>query len=137
MADLVITGALIVDGSGSLPRPGTLVVSGDRIEDVLGPQESEPPAAHRIDGSERVVAPGFVDVHSHSDLTPLVEPTMDSMLRQGVTTVVVGNCGGSAYPRWAARPRWRRSPGPIPRSSPWTGARSASTSNASTPPARR
>jgi len=98
MADLVIAGALIVDGSRSSPRPGTVVVSGDRIEDVRRPRESEPPAAHRIDGSGRVVAPGFVDVHSHSDLTPLVEPTMDSMLRQGVTTLVVGNCGGSAYP---------------------------------------
>ena len=98
MADLVIAGALIVDGSGSPPRPGTLVVFGNRIEDVLGPHESEPPTADRIDGSGRVVSPGFVDVHSHSDLTPLVEPTMDSMLRQGVTTLVVGNCGGSAYP---------------------------------------
>jgi N-acyl-D-aspartate/D-glutamate deacylase len=98
VADLVIGGALIVDGSGSSPRPGTLVVSGDRIEDVLGPEEREPGSPRRIDGSERVVAPGFVDVHSHSDLTPLVEPTMDSMLRQGVTTLVVGNCGGSAYP---------------------------------------
>ncbi|MEX2405732.1 MAG: D-aminoacylase, partial [Actinomycetota bacterium] len=98
MADLVIVGAQIVDGSGSSPQPGTLVVSGDRIQDVLRPEASEPPAAHRIDGSGRVVSPGFVDVHSHSDLTPLVEPTMDSMLRQGVTTLVVGNCGGSAYP---------------------------------------
>jgi N-acyl-D-amino-acid deacylase len=98
MTDLVIAGALIVDGSGSSPRPGTLVVSGDRIEDVLRPEESEPPAAHRFDGSGRILAPGFIDVHSHSDLTPLVEPTMDSMLRQGVTTLVVGNCGGSAYP---------------------------------------
>jgi N-acyl-D-amino-acid deacylase len=98
MADLVIAGALIVDGSGSSPRPGTLVVAGDRIEDVLSPEEREPPTAHRIDGSGRIVAPGFIDVHSHSDLTPLVEPTMDSMLRQGVTTLVVGNCGGSAYP---------------------------------------
>jgi N-acyl-D-amino-acid deacylase len=98
MADLVISGAQIVDGSGSSPRAGTVVVSGDRIEDVLRPGEIEPPAAHRIDAGGRVVAPGFVDVHSHSDLTPLVEPTMDSMLRQGVTTLVVGNCGGSAYP---------------------------------------
>jgi N-acyl-D-amino-acid deacylase len=98
MADFVIAGALIVDGSGSSPRPGTVVVSGDRIEAVLRTEDREPPAAHRIDGSGRVVAPGFVDVHSHSDLTPLVEPTMDSMLRQGVTTLIVGNCGGSAYP---------------------------------------
>jgi N-acyl-D-amino-acid deacylase len=98
VADLVIAGALIVDGSASSPRPGTVVVTGDRIEAVLGPREGEPRTPRRIDASRRVVTPGFVDVHSHSDITPLVEPTMDSMLRQGVTTLVVGNCGGSAYP---------------------------------------
>lgn len=98
MADLVVADALIVDGAGTAPRSGSIVVTGDRIEDVAGPGGSKPAAARTIDASGRVVAPGFVDVHSHSDLTPLVEPTMDSMLRQGVTTLVVGNCGGSAYP---------------------------------------
>ena len=98
MADLVVAGALIVDGTGVPGRPGSVVVSGDRIVDVLGPGAGEPPAKVRIDAARRVVAPGFVDVHSHSDITPFVEPTMDSMLRQGVTTLVVGNCGGSAYP---------------------------------------
>jgi N-acyl-D-aspartate/D-glutamate deacylase len=48
--------------------------------------------------SDRVLAPGFIDLHSHADVSPFVEPGMDSMLRQGVTTVVVGNCGTSAFP---------------------------------------
>jgi N-acyl-D-amino-acid deacylase len=98
VADLVLADALIVDGSGSPPRLGSVVVTGDRIDDVLEPGAPEPEAASRIDVAKRALAPGFVDVHSHSDLTPLVEPTMDSMLRQGVTTLVVGNCGGSAHP---------------------------------------
>jgi N-acyl-D-aspartate/D-glutamate deacylase len=45
-----------------------------------------------------VLAPGFIDTHSHSDVQPFVEPTMDSALRQGITTVIAGNCGGSAAP---------------------------------------
>lgn len=98
MADLVVADALIVDGTGAPPRLGSVVVTGDRIESVLQPGAAEPDAAVRVDAARRVLAPGFVDVHSHSDLTPLVEPTMDSMLRQGVTTLVVGNCGGSAHP---------------------------------------
>lgn len=96
--DLVVADALIADGSGTPARPGSVLVTGDRIETVLSPGAAEPPVAMRIEASGRVVAPGFVDVHSHSDLTPFVEPTMDSMLRQGVTTLVVGNCGGSAFP---------------------------------------
>lgn len=98
MDDLVVADALIVDGTGAPKRPGSVVISGDRVVDVLDRGAEEPPTAGRIDAAGRVVAPGFVDVHSHSDITPFVEPTMDSMLRQGVTTLVVGNCGGSAYP---------------------------------------
>ena len=75
-----------------------MLVLGDRVEAVLGPADTEPPSGRRFDAGEQVVAPGFIDVHEHSDMTPFVEPGMDSMLRQGVTSVVVGNCGGSAFP---------------------------------------
>ncbi len=75
-----------------------MLITGNRIEAVLEPDAAEPAGARRIDAAGRVVAPGFVDVHSHSDVSPLVEPTMDSALRQGVTTLVVGNCGTSAFP---------------------------------------
>jgi N-acyl-D-amino-acid deacylase len=102
VADLVLADALIVDGTGSPSRRGTVVVSGDRVQDVLAPGAGEPETTRRIDVANHMLAPGFVDVHSHSDLTPLVEPTMESMLRQGVTTLVVGNCGGSAHPREGA-----------------------------------
>ncbi len=73
-------------------------MQGDRIERILRSGEPEPAAARRIEADGRVIAPGFIDVHSHSDVAPLSEPQMESTLRQGVTTVVVGNCGSSAFP---------------------------------------
>jgi dihydroorotase/N-acyl-D-amino-acid deacylase len=57
-----------------------------------------PEATRTIDGAGLVLAPGFIDVHTHSDLAPFTDPWMDSAVRQGVTTVVVGNCGMSAWP---------------------------------------
>ena len=54
--------------------------------------------ARTVDGRGTTLAPGFVDVHNHSDLSPLVLPEMPSTLRQGMTTVVVGNCGSSPWP---------------------------------------
>lgn len=98
MTDLLVANALIVDGTGAPARPGSVSVTGDVVERILPPDAPEPDAAVRFDATGHVVAPGFVDVHSHSDVTPFVEPTMDSMLRQGVTTLVVGNCGTSAFP---------------------------------------
>lgn len=98
MSDVLLAGGTIVDGSGAPPTAGSLLIHADRIEAILRTGEAAPEAARRIELGGRVAAPGFIDVHSHSDLTPFVEPTMDSMLRQGVTTLVVGNCGSSAYP---------------------------------------
>ena len=103
MSDLLVANALIVDGTGAAGRPGAVLVRGDRIEAVIPPGGSDPAVERRFDARGRVLAPGFVDVHHHSDMTPFVEPGMDSMLRQGVTSVVVGNCGGSAFPLEGAR----------------------------------
>lgn len=96
--DMLVADAFVVDGSGAPGRPGTVVVRGDRIEAILGPSDAEPVAIRRFDAGGKVLAPGFVDVHCHSDMTPFVEPAMESMIRQGVTSCVVGNCGGSAFP---------------------------------------
>lgn len=98
VSDLLLVGGLIVDGTGSAARPGSVLIAGDRIEAVLEPGDPEPSGVERVDANGRVVTPGFIDVHSHSDVSPMVEPGMDSMLRQGVTTLVVGNCGTSAFP---------------------------------------
>lgn len=98
MTDLVISRALVIDGSGAPGFVGSVTVTGDRIEAVLREGEPEPAAARRTEAGGLVLAPGFIDVHQHSDLSPFTEPGMDSYLRQGVTTCVVGNCGSSAFP---------------------------------------
>jgi len=102
LTELVLSGARILDGTGAPPFEGFVGVDGDRIDRVGRPGEEEPPAPARIELGGRALAPGFVDAHNHSDLVPLVEPGMDSALRQGVTTLVVGNCGSSAFPRAGA-----------------------------------
>jgi len=94
--DLVVANATVIDGTGSPGVSGWVGVEGDRI---AGVGRGDPPAAARtIDGRGLVVAPGFVDVHNHSDLSPFVLPTMPSTVRQGVTSIVVGNCGSSPFP---------------------------------------
>ena len=96
--NIAVTDARIVDGSGSAAFHGAIAIAGDRIAWV-GRDGAAPPAAMRtIDAGGLVLAPGFVDVHNHSDLSPLVLPEMPSTIRQGVTTVVVGNCGSSPFP---------------------------------------
>jgi hypothetical protein len=95
--DLVVANALIVDGRGTAPFRGSLGVRGDRIVWIRG-GTAPPDAARTIDGDGLVLAPGFIDVHNHSDLSAFVSPDMPSAIRQGVTTVIVGNCGTSAWP---------------------------------------
>jgi len=96
--NLVVANATIVDGTGTPGVAGWVAVEGDRIAAVGRTGEEPPEATRTIDGGGMVVAPGFVDVHNHSDLSPFVLPTMPSTVRQGVTSVVVGNCGSSPFP---------------------------------------
>lgn len=102
MLDLLITGALVIDGSGAPAFAADVGVAADRVVALMrreGEPGDHPPASRTVDAAGRVLAPGFIDVHTHSDLAPFTDPWMDSALRQGVTTVVVGNCGGSAWPK--------------------------------------
>lgn len=96
--DLVVSNATVVDGTGAPGVAGWVAVEDDRIAFVGRDSDKPPAAARTIDAGARVVAPGFVDVHNHSDLSPFVLPTMPSTVRQGVTSVVVGNCGSSPFP---------------------------------------
>src|SRR5262249_35213574 len=87
---------LVVDGTGAAPVRGGVAVEGGRIA-AVGALDGA--AAERvIDAAGKVVCPGFVDPHSHSDFSLLANPTAQSTIRQGVTTEVVGNCGWSYAP---------------------------------------
>ncbi|KON30269.1 hypothetical protein AC482_04365 [miscellaneous Crenarchaeota group-15 archaeon DG-45] len=94
--DLLIEGGRVIDGAGNPWFEADVGVVGDRIEAVgrLGVAGGE----RRIDARGLMVAPGFIDIHSHSDYTVLIDPRAESKVRQGVTTEVVGNCGSSAAP---------------------------------------
>ena len=96
MLDLLVRDGLIVDGTGTPPFRGDVAVKDGRIAGV-GELESAD-ADQTIDAAGRVVCPGFVDPHSHSDFTLLTNPDAQSTIRQGVTTEVVGNCGWTYAP---------------------------------------
>lgn len=93
--DLLITNARIIDGSGGPYRTGAVAVRGGRIAGVGQVQGA---AARTIDAGGKVIAPGFIDPHSHSDMPLLVDGNAESKIRQGVTTEVLGE-SGSAAPR--------------------------------------
>src|SRR6266542_5534301 len=96
MLDVALRGGTLVDGTGAPPRRADLGVQNGRIVAIgtLDPSD----AAAVIDVSGLVVAPGFIDIHSHSDATLLVDPRARSSVAQGVTTEVVGNCGHAPAP---------------------------------------
>jgi N-acyl-D-amino-acid deacylase len=93
---LLLRGGTVVDGTGAPGRPADVAVEGERIA-AVGPGLAG--AADRVlDVTGRVVAPGFIDMHSHSDLFYLACPSAESKIRQGVTTEVVGMCSFSPAP---------------------------------------
>lgn len=89
--DLVIRNGRVVDGTGKAGFPGGVAVKDGRIAQV---GEIEGSAKHEIDATGLVVAPGFIDVHTHAEGI-LGTPLAENFLRMGVTTVIVGNCGAS------------------------------------------
>jgi N-acyl-D-aspartate/D-glutamate deacylase len=93
--DLVIQGGTLVDGSGNRAWQADVAVQGDRIA-AIGDLTSAT-RKRTIDAKGLVVAPGFIDMHNHSDDSLLDEPKCESMIRQGVTTMVLGE-GGSQGP---------------------------------------
>jgi N-acyl-D-amino-acid deacylase len=97
--DLLIRGGTLVDGTGAPGRPADVGVLGDRIL-AVGDLSSVDPleVAAVIDAQGRVVAPGFIDPHGHSDASVLVDGALASHLHQGFTTQLSGNCGDSVAP---------------------------------------
>src|ERR1044072_7158989 len=93
MDDLLIRGAAVIDGTGSPPRSVDVAVREGRISAIeTGRTET---GVREVDGTGRVLAPGFIDIHTHSDFTLPLNPLAEAKIRQGVTTEVVGNCGFS------------------------------------------
>ena len=95
MYSIIIKGGKIVDGTGNPWFYGDIGIKNGKISKI-GRLHSE--AEKVIDAEGCIISPGFIDMHSHSDLTPLINPYMESKVRQGVTTEVIGNCGFSAAP---------------------------------------
>ena len=96
MYDLIVRGGRVLDGSATPWFESDVAVAGGRIVAVGRLPDRE--AAVTIDAAGKFVAPGFVEEHSHADVTLLVDPLAQSMVRQGVTTLAVGHCGMSAAP---------------------------------------
>jgi len=100
----VIRGGTVIDGTGAAGFDADVLIDGDTIA-AIGP-DLPTGDAKVIEAAGRVVSPGFIDLHSHADFTLLAFPGADSAIRQGITTVTVGNCGGGVAPvseQWDVR----------------------------------
>jgi len=93
--ELVVRNGTILDGSGGAPFAADVAIEGGRIAAV---ETLAAVDCAEIDASGLFVAPGFIDIHSHSDYTLLVDPRAMSAIHQGVTLEVVGNCGFGCFP---------------------------------------
>ena len=142
--DVLIKGGWVADGTGSPPFLGDVAIEDGRIVEV-GRLDGAANAARVIDASGKVVCPGFVDPHSHSDFSLLANPTAESTIRQGVTTEVVGQlrlelCARSrthsrvVQTERAAHVRLRRAADPVERRSASTSTSSRRSATAPTSP---
>jgi N-acyl-D-aspartate/D-glutamate deacylase len=103
MHDLVLRGGTLVDGTGAPARTGDLAIDGNRITQVGGKAGA---GKREIDASGLVVAPGWVDVHTHYDGQVTWDPYLTPSSWHGVTTLVMGNCGVGFAPADPTRHQW-------------------------------
>ena len=96
MYDIIIRNGTVIDGTGTDGYSADVGILGERIADIGNMSESK--AKIVIDATGLIVSPGFIDIHTHTDTGLLIEPRAESKIRQGVTTEISGNCGGSAGP---------------------------------------
>ncbi len=96
MFDMKITGGDIIDGLGGKAYRADLGISGGRIAAIGDLSGAE--AAQTIDAANRVVTPGFIDMHTHSDMSAVYDRKISSKIHDGVTTEVTGNCGIGVAP---------------------------------------
>jgi N-acyl-D-amino-acid deacylase len=99
MPDLIIQNVQLLDGTGSPPRAADVAIENGRIASIeTRNAKRQTPNTERLDAEGAYLAPGFIDSHTHDDLAVLYQADHPAKLRQGVTTVVVGNCSFSNYP---------------------------------------
>lgn len=96
MYDLIILNGRIVDGTGHDAYMADIGIKGEKIETIGNLHQEQ--ALSVIDAKGKTVTPGFIEPHSHADMTVLFHPSMETYLMQGVTTVVSGNCGHGMAP---------------------------------------
>jgi N-acyl-D-amino-acid deacylase len=96
MFDLLVKNGLVIDGAGNPWFKADVGVSNGKIAAI--DRRINAKAERVLDVKGLVISPGFIDIHTHSDLTLLINPRAESKIRQGVTTEVVGNCGLSTAP---------------------------------------
>jgi N-acyl-D-amino-acid deacylase len=101
--DLVIRGGMVVDGSGEAPMMADIAIDGDRIS-IVGTVPGT--GREEIDATDCIVAPGFVDIHTHYDGQATWDPEMGPSSWHGVTTVVMGNCGVGFAPAKPDKHEW-------------------------------
>src|SRR5262249_100247 len=110
------------DGSGHAGVPGDMAIAGGRI--VAIGSKLDAPARKTIDAQGLAVAPGFIDIKTHSDFTLPINPKAESKVRQGVTTEIIGHCGFSVAPCLAGKVELLKDY--LSPSAPWTPFRELS-----------
>lgn len=96
MFEILIKGGTILNGTGKPGYTADIAIAGERIVDIGNfPQEA---ATRCIHAAGLMISPGFVDIHSHTDISLFVNPRAESKIRQGITTEISGNCGATPFP---------------------------------------
>lgn len=94
--DVLIKNGQIIDGTDAVPRQADVAISGLEIAAIGDLSQAE--ATEVVDATGRVVTPGFIDVHAHTDVALYLNPNCETQIAQGITTEVNGNCGYSPFP---------------------------------------
>lgn len=95
--DLIIAGGTVFDGLGNPGKETDVAIKDDKIVHI-GNKLNRNQAGKIIEAKGMVVSPGFIDMHTHTDMELLANPLAESHIRQGITTEISGNCGGSPFP---------------------------------------
>ncbi|WP_254525720.1 N-acyl-D-amino-acid deacylase family protein [Natrinema caseinilyticum] len=100
MTDLIVMNARVIDGTGAPWFTGSVLVDEGQITSVVREATPDVDAETTVDADGRVVCPGFIDTHSHSDMRLFEEPTLEPKTRQGITTEILGQDGFSMAPMY-------------------------------------